>query len=127
MRWGGVPRIINGSVPYWRRKPHGKVRMAKKGKLEKNDKRAVLIAKYAERRRALAKVLKDHEATPDEKRQAMSKLQALPRDSSAVRYRNRCQMSGRPRGFIGKFGISRIAFRDMSLEGMIPGVRKSSW
>ena len=101
--------------------------MAKKGKIEKNDKRALLIAKYAERRRTLAKVLKDQEATPDEKRQAMSKLQALPRDSSAVRYRNRCQMSGRPRGFIGKFGISRIAFRDMSLEGMIPGVRKSSW
>jgi len=101
--------------------------MAKKGKLEKNDKRAVLIAKYAERRRELVKVLKDEEATPDEKRQAMTKLQALPRDSSSVRYRNRCQMSGRPRGFIGKFGISRIAFREMSLEGMIPGVRKSSW
>ena len=101
--------------------------MAKKGKLEKNDKRAELIAKYAERRADLVKVMKDPEATPNEKREAMSKLQALPRDSSAVRYRNRCLMSGRPRGFIGKFGISRIAFREMSLEGMIPGVRKSSW
>ena len=101
--------------------------MAKKGKIEKNDKRRALVAKYAERRRELVKVLKEVDATPDEKRQAMSKLQAMPRDSSAVRYRNRCQMSGRPRGFIGKFGISRIAFREMSLEGMIPGVRKSSW
>lgn len=101
--------------------------MAKKGKIEKNDRRAELVAKYADRRRGLVKVLKDGDATPDEKRQAMTKLQALPRDSSAVRYRNRCQMTGRPRGFIGKFGISRIAFRDMSLEGMIPGVRKSSW
>ncbi|NNF26651.1 MAG: 30S ribosomal protein S14 [Gemmatimonadetes bacterium] len=101
--------------------------MAKKGKLEKNAKRAELISKYAERRAELVKVMKDEDATPDEKRQAMTKLQALPRDSSAVRYRNRCQMTGRPRGFIGKFGISRIAFRELSLEGMIPGVRKSSW
>ncbi|MGI9625531.1 MAG: 30S ribosomal protein S14 [Longimicrobiales bacterium] len=101
--------------------------MAKKGKLEQNDKRAKLVAKYAERRRALVKVMKDQDALPQEKRDAMAKLQALPRDSAAVRYRNRCQMSGRPRGFIGKFGISRIAFREMSLEGFIPGVRKSSW
>ena len=101
--------------------------MAKKGKLEKNDRRAELVAKYAERRAELVKVMKDPEATPIEKREATTKLQALPRDSSAVRYRNRCLMSGRPRGFIGKFGISRIAFREMSLEGMIPGVRKSSW
>ena len=101
--------------------------MAKKGKLEKNDKREKLIRKYAEQRRELTAVMKSQDATPHEKRQAMAKLQSLPRDSSAVRYRNRCQMSGRPRGFIGKFGISRIAFRDMSLEGFIPGVRKSSW
>lgn len=101
--------------------------MAKKGKLEQNDKRAKLVAKYAERRRVLVKVMKDQDALPQEKRDAMAKLQALPRDSAAVRYRNRCQMSGRPRGFIGKFGISRIAFREMSLEGFIPGVRKSSW
>ena len=101
--------------------------MAKKGKLEKNDKRAQLVAKYAERRRDLVEVMKDPEATPSEKREAMSKLQSLPRDSAAVRYRNRCLMSGRPRGFIGKFGISRIAFREMSLEGLIPGVKKSSW
>ena len=101
--------------------------MAKKGKLEKNDRRAELVAKYAEQRRKLTTVMKNPNATPDQKRAAMATLQALPRDSSAVRYRNRCQMSGRPRGFIGKFGISRIAFRDMSLHGLIPGVRKSSW
>ena len=101
--------------------------MAKKGKLERNDRRAELVAKYAEKRRRLAAVMKDPEASPVEKRRAMAALQALPRDSAAVRYRNRCQMTGRPRGFIGKFGISRIAFRDMSLDGLIPGVRKSSW
>ncbi len=101
--------------------------MAKKGKLEKNDRRAKLVEKYAERRLELTKIMKSAEATSGEKREAMARLQALPRDSSAVRYRNRCQMSGRPRGFLRKFGLSRIAFRDMSLHGFIPGVRKSSW
>lgn len=101
--------------------------MAKKGKLEKNDRRAKLVEKYAERRLELTKIMKSAEATSEEKREAMARLQALPRDSSAVRYRNRCQMSGRPRGFLRKFGLSRIAFRDMSLHGFIPGVRKSSW
>ncbi len=101
--------------------------MAKKGKLEKNDRRAKLVEKYAERRLELTKIMKSVEASPAEKREAMARLQALPRDSSSVRYRNRCQMSGRPRGFLRKFGLSRIAFRDMSLHGLIPGVRKSSW
>ena len=101
--------------------------MAKKGKIEKNAKRARLIAFYAEKRAELSKIMKDPEATPDEKRVAQAALQRLPRDSSKVRYRNRCQMTGRPRAFIRKFGISRIAFREMSLEGIIPGVKKSSW
>ena len=101
--------------------------MAKKGKLEKNDRRAKLVAKYAEERRELRTIMKSADATPREKAEAMARLQALPRDSAAVRYRNRCQMTGRPRGFIGKFGLSRIAFREMSLHGLIPGMRKSSW
>ncbi|MCY4573218.1 MAG: 30S ribosomal protein S14 [Gemmatimonadetes bacterium] len=101
--------------------------MAKKGKLQKNDRRAHLVEKYAETRAQLRRVMKDPGATLDEKREAMARLQALPRDSAAVRYRNRCQMTGRPRGFIRKFGISRIALREMSLHGLIPGVRKSSW
>lgn len=101
--------------------------MAKKGKLQKNDRRARLVAKYAEKRRELTTIMKSADATPREKADAMAQLQALPRDSAAVRYRNRCQMTGRPRGFIGKFGLSRIALREMSLHGLIPGVRKSSW
>ena len=101
--------------------------MAKKGKLQKNDRREKLVAKYAEKRRKLTATMKSVDANPREKWEAMAELQALPRDSSAVRYRNRCQMTGRPRGFIGKFGLSRIAFREMSLHGLIPGVRKSSW
>lgn len=101
--------------------------MAKKGKIQKNAERARLIAFHAEKRAGLNKIMRDPEATPTEKREAQAALQRLPRDSSKVRYRNRCQMSGRPRAFIRKFGISRIAFREMSLEGIIPGVRKSSW
>ncbi len=101
--------------------------MAKKGKLQKNDRRARLIEKHAETRTQLRGVMKDPKATLDQKREAMARLQALPRDSAAVRHRNRCQMTGRPRGFIRKFGISRIALREMSLQGLIPGVRKSSW
>ena len=101
--------------------------MAKKGKLQKNERRARLIDKHAAKRKEMRAVVRDPEATPEEKRQAMAELQTMPRDSAAVRYRNRCQMSGRPRGFIRKFGLSRIAFRDMSLHGLIPGVRKSSW
>ena len=101
--------------------------MAKKGKIQKNQKRAELIQRHAARRRELVKVIKDAEATPIEKREAQAALRKLPRDSSATRYRNRCQLTGRPRGFLRKFGISRIAFRENALDGMIPGVRKSSW
>jgi len=101
--------------------------MAKKGKIEQNNKRAEIIERYAERRRAIVKVLKDPEATPLERREAQAKIRRMPRDASRTRYRNRCQLTGRPRGFLRKFGLSRIAFRENSLEGMIPGVRKSSW
>lgn len=101
--------------------------MAKKGKIQKNQKRAELVLRYADRRRALVEVIKDPAATSLEKREAQAALHKLPRDSSKTRLRNRCQLTGRPRAFIRKFGISRIAFRENSLEGMIPGVRKSSW
>ena len=101
--------------------------MAKKSKIEKNKKRRKLVARYADQRAALVSVMKDPEATPDEKREAMAKLRKLPRDSSPVRVRNRCNVTGRPRAYNRKFGISRIALREMALEGVIPGVRKSSW
>ena len=101
--------------------------MAKKGKLEKNARRRILVARHAEKRRTLTALMKDPEATQLEKREAQAALRKLPRDSSATRVRNRCLLTGRPRGFLSKFGISRIAFRENSLEGLIPGVRKSSW
>ncbi len=101
--------------------------MAKRGKIEQNRKRAELIQRYAERRRELRRVIANPERSTDEKREAQWALRKLPRDSSATRHRNRCGTTGRPRGHIQKFGLSRIAFREWSLEGKIPGVRKSSW
>jgi len=101
--------------------------MAKKSKIQKNEKRKELVARYSERRTALVSVMKDPKASPAEKREASAELQRLPRDSSPVRVRNRCNMTGRPRAYNRKFGLSRIAFRDMALRGEIPGVKKSSW
>ena len=89
--------------------------MAKKSWMARERKRRATVAKYAERRKAL-KEAGDYEG-----------LQKLPRDASPVRMHNRCALTGRARGFIGKYGISRIAFRDLALDGQIPGVRKSSW
>jgi len=101
--------------------------MAKTSKIQKNEKRKELVARYAERRAALVSVMKDPDATTAEKREASAELQRLPRDSSPVRVRNRCNMTGRPRAYNRKFGLSRIAFREMALRGEIPGVKKSSW
>jgi small subunit ribosomal protein S14 len=89
--------------------------MAKTSWIARMEKRRRMIEKYAERRAALKRA-GDYEG-----------LQLLPRDASPVRYRNRCAMSGRARGYMRRFGLSRIAFRDMALDGKIPGVRKSSW
>ncbi|MCX6351036.1 MAG: 30S ribosomal protein S14 [Bacteroidetes bacterium] len=81
----------------------------------RNKKRQVTVAKYAEKRKAL-KAAGDYAA-----------LDALPRNASPVRLRNRCQLTGRPRGYMRKFGISRVTFREMALNGKVPGVRKASW
>mgnify|MGYP001420627115 CR=1 FL=1 len=89
--------------------------MAKKSVIARQKKREVLIAKYADLRAKL-KAAGDYEA-----------LDKLPRNASPVRSKNRCQLTGRPRGYMRKFGISRVAFRDMALNGKIPGVTKSSW
>lgn len=89
--------------------------MAKKSKVVKELKRQELVAKYADRRRKL-KDNGDYMA-----------LQKLPRDSSATRQKNRCQVSGRPRGYLSKYNISRIVFRELAHKGQIPGITKSSW
>ena len=89
--------------------------MAKKSWIAREEKRRKMVERYAEKRRAL-KEAGDWEG-----------LQRLPRDASPVRLRNRCALSGRARGYMRDFGVSRIVFRDMAREGKIPGIRKASW
>ena len=101
--------------------------MAKTSKIAKNNKRKILVERYAERRAELIKIIKDPEASNDEKRDAYAKIAKMPRDASATRYRNRCNVSGRPRAYFRQFGLSRIALRDMAHRGELPGVRKASW
>ncbi|HLP12146.1 MAG TPA: 30S ribosomal protein S14 [Flavobacteriales bacterium] len=95
--------------------------MAKESMKARDKKRARLVDQYAERRAALKKALLAGDVD------AMKKLQELPKNSSKVRKRNRCQLTGRPRGYMRQFGVSRIVFRDMALNGKIPGVTKASW
>lgn len=101
--------------------------MAKKSKIAKNEKRIALVAKYAAKRKEYKDILANESSSYEEKEEAGKKLRALPRDSSATRIRNRCMLSGRPRGVYSKFGLSRIALRDKANIGELPGVTKSSW
>ena len=86
-----------------------------------------MAARYTERRQALKKTINNPTSTPEQVDEAVMKLQKMPRDASPVRHRNRCSQSGRSRGYLRKFGLSRIALRDLALQGQIPGVVKSSW
>ncbi len=100
--------------------------MAKTSTKYRNIKRTKLVAKYAKKRADL-KATMAKASTDEEFYAAMRKLAKLPRNSSAVRLRNRCQLSGRPRAFIRKFGVCRNQFRQLALFGKIPGVTKASW
>jgi small subunit ribosomal protein S14 len=101
--------------------------MAKTSKIVKNEKRKVLSAKHRTKRRELQKIVKHPNTSEDDRAAAYAALRKLPRDSSPIRIRNRCQMSGRARGYEGYFGLSRIALREMALNGLLPGVRKARW
>ena len=101
--------------------------MPKTSAIQRNEKRKKLAAKFGKVRAELKAILKDPTTTDDAFYAAQKKLQKLPRNSSPTRIRNRCSMSGRPRAYIGKFGVSRIQFRELALAGKIPGVTKSSW
>ena len=101
--------------------------MAKISKVVKNEKRKKMVAKFAEQRKALKKIINNPESTPEEVDAAVLKLQKFPRDASPIRVKNRCSQTGRPRGYVRKFGISRVALRELALQGQIPGVVKSSW
>jgi small subunit ribosomal protein S14 len=101
--------------------------MAKKAKIEKNERRRVLVSRYAERRAELKEIIGNPSSSSEQKAAAVSALQRLPRDSSPARVRNRDSVDGRPRGHLRKFGLSRIRVREMAHRGELPGIRKSSW
>ncbi len=101
--------------------------MAKTSKVVKNEMRKKKVTQFSERRAELKKIINSPASSVEAVDEAVMKLQKMPRDASSVRVRNRCSQTGRPRGFLRKFGISRIALRELALEGQIPGVIKSSW
>ena len=95
--------------------------------VQREIKRAKLAARFADKRANLKKMIKDPSLSFTEKMDAIHKLQSLPRDSSPVRKRNRCQITGRPHGFYRKFGISRNKLREHTMFGNVPGLSKASW
>jgi small subunit ribosomal protein S14 len=101
--------------------------MAKTSMVERNRKRQKLAKKYASRRAALKARAEDQSMPQEERFQARLKLAELPRNSSPVRVRNRCEVSGRPRGYYRKLRMSRVALRELTSNGLIPGMVKSSW
>jgi len=101
--------------------------MAKKSMIAREKKRASLVARYAEKRAALKSILRDQNASEDEKWDAQVALQKLPRDSSPVRQQRRCQVTGRPHGVYRKFGLCRNKLREAAMRGDVPGLVKSSW
>ena len=101
--------------------------MAKRSMLQREKKRAKLVQKYAARRDALKKIISGTDADIDERMQAAAALQKLPRDSSPVRQRNRCRVTGRPHGYYRKFGLGRNKLREAAMRGDVPGLVKASW
>lgn len=101
--------------------------MAKKSKVVRNNQRRDVVARYADRRAELKRVIASPASTPSDRAEAQRDLQRLPRDASPTRLRNRDLVDGRPRGMVGKVGLSRIRFRDMVHRGQLPGITKSSW
>ncbi|MEO0393601.1 MAG: 30S ribosomal protein S14 [Pseudomonadota bacterium] len=101
--------------------------MAKKSSVAKNAKRRKLVAKTAARRDALKEIANNRELPAEERFAARLKLAQMPRNGNPTRIRNRCELSGRPRGFYRKFKLSRIALRDLGSQGKIAGLTKSSW
>ena len=101
--------------------------MAKRSAIERNKKRMNLVAKYAAKRSAIKQIARNKTLAPEERFGAYMKLAKLPRNSSPVRVRNRCELTGRPRGVYRKFKISRIGLRELASAGHVPGMVKSSW
>lgn len=101
--------------------------MAKRCMYNRERKRQSLAARYAEKRARLKKIVRDLAVGEEERMAAVRALSRLPRDSSPVRQRRRCALTGRPRGVYRKFGLSRLVLREIAMRGEIPGLRKSSW
>ena len=101
--------------------------MAKRSNIVKNDKRRAIVARYAERRAELKRIIVSPTSTDDQRMAAQAELARQPRDASPVRVRNRDSIDGRPRGHLRKFGLSRVKVRELAHRGELPGVRKSSW
>ncbi|MDJ1157287.1 30S ribosomal protein S14 [Chelatococcus sp. SYSU_G07232] len=101
--------------------------MAKKSSVEKNNRRARLVKKFAGRRERLLAVANDESKSFEERFEARLKLAALPRNANPTRLRNRCEVTGRPRAFYRKLKMSRIALRELGSKGLVPGLVKSSW
>ena len=101
--------------------------MAKTSMVNRDVKRAKLAKRHAAKRTALKKTISSTTASYDEKMEAVVKLQKMPRDSSPSRQRNRCALSGRPRGTYAKFGLARTKLREATMRGDVPGLRKASW
>ncbi len=101
--------------------------MAKKSAIEKNKRRRKLSKSLSGKRAALLAIARDRSLPPEERFQAYIKLAELPRNSAPTRVRNRCELTGRPRGYYRKFQLSRIALRELASVGQVPGVVKSSW
>jgi small subunit ribosomal protein S14 len=101
--------------------------MAKKSKIAKNEQRKEIVARFAERRTELKAIIKNPNSSEQERADAQFELNRQPRDASPVRVRNRDAADGRPRGYLRKFGLSRVRVRELAHRGELPGVRKSSW
>jgi small subunit ribosomal protein S14 len=101
--------------------------MAKLALVNRDKKRRKMVAKFATRRAQLVETIYDANRSDEERAEARAKLQQLPRDSSPVRLRNRCKLTGRPRGVYRKFGLGRNKLREIAMRGEIPGITKASW
>ena len=101
--------------------------MAKTSIINREVKRAKLVKRYAVKRAQLKEIIRKPSSSPAQRELAVAQLQALPRDSAKMRMRNRCAMTGRPRGFYRKFGLGRTKLREGAMRGEIPGLRKASW
>ena len=101
--------------------------MAKKSAIEKNDRRAALVRRLADKRAQLKAIARDKSLPMEDRFDAQLRLAKMPRNSAPSRVRNRCELSGRPRGVYRKFKLSRIALRDLAARGQVPGMVKSSW